>query len=102
MKSKYIEVKIVPTHLLDSSGFKYEVNKSHWVDSGAPLECDDIITFQFQLEFQISTDKDYQCFVGFSGLVEAIYWDDSVTPHLAHIKIKESDGLTPILFRRCR
>ena len=99
MKSKYIEVKIVPTHLLDSLGFKYEINKKHWVDSWTLIDLDDIITFQFQFQFQVNTDKDYQSFI---GLPEAIYWDNNTAPHSAHIKIKEYEKITPILFRRCR
>lgn len=98
MKSKFIAAKIVPTHLLGSPGFKYEVNRKHWIDSWTPIPLDEKIAFIFQ----VMELEDWLCSNRLSYATKVVYYGYRSFPHTTRISIKEHEGLTPILFRRCR
>lgn len=96
MKSKFISAKIVPTDLLRSLGFKYEVNSLCWIDSWTLLDSGDVVTFDFQV-----TTPDYTIFSSkmlYSTVV--VYYGYRWLAHRTRILIKEYERLTPILFRR--
>lgn len=98
MKSKFIAVKIVPTDLLNNPGFKYEVNNSYWIDPWAITKHNGVITFGFQVMERESCLYSER----FMYSTEVVHYGYRWLPHKTRIFIKEYEGFTPILFRRCK